>query len=60
MRAFFWGALIGILGGLMRLGSAALGKSMMGIISCEMLRIGLALILSVSAIKLYRKSLKSA
>ncbi|MDD5160769.1 MAG: sulfite exporter TauE/SafE family protein [Sulfuricurvum sp.] len=51
-RFILWMAIGSIVG-------AALGKSMMGIISSEMLRIGLTGILSASAIKLYRKSLKS-
>jgi uncharacterized membrane protein YfcA len=49
LRFILWMALGSIVG-------AVLGKSMMGIVSSEMLRIGLAVILSVSAIKLYRKS----
>ena len=47
-RFILWMALGSIVG-------AALGKSMMGIISSEMLRIVLAVILSVSAVKLYKK-----
>lgn len=48
LRFILWMSLGSIVG-------AALGKSMMGIVSSEMLRIGLAVILSVSAVKLYKK-----
>jgi len=50
MIFILWMALGSILG-------AAMGKTMMGIISSEMLRAILAVILTISAIKLYKKAL---